>query len=502
VNRVSVPGLTGVTYASVPRLTRRRIISALLIAPAAGVALATAGPVASVTPADAASSWKTNRSFQFSGSDIPDGCGTYGGPYTGGKSYWQADDVRIAGGMLRLRLRERAKNGFAYTSGGLGCWNWPQTYGRFEIRARVPAGRGINSYFTLSPTKGGENGWTGIEVLAPGPETAYITNGHGKASESVRVAGRYADRFHTYVIEWAPKLTRVSVDGRVLFSSTNSYKGPRWPSLVVSTGDALTGVPDDATRLPAEFQIDHIKVAAFTGVAPVVRPTPVVSGPSPGATDGTARVLSAPTPTATPSAAATRSGLLAEYTSANLTGGVWPWLLGGSLVAGLAVVLLSWRRPGGGDDDEPDGDAPRGGDARGRGSRDASEPDRNGGPGELVGAAAPAAAPAASSSAPRQPDAWSLPPEAVRPQPRRSDDWPLDVREPGIRQAEVRSPSPEVREPGEPPSDPRPRDKRSWEGRRPWDAPPSGAGREPGDDRGGRVDWDNARGPIEWERRR
>ena len=59
--------------------------------------------------------------------------------------------------------------------------------------------------------------------------------------------------------------------------------------MVVSNGDALTGVPDATTKLPAEFQIDYMKTATFTGVAPG-RAADVGAGqPQPAGRDGGAR---------------------------------------------------------------------------------------------------------------------------------------------------------------------------------------------------------------------
>jgi beta-glucanase (GH16 family) len=324
------------------------------------------GVTAATGRAEAASSWENRRTEEFSKDALPKGCDTYGGPYQGGKSYWNKDGVRIADGLLHLRLlRKTAAAGYPYTSGGVGCWNSAQTFGRYEVRAKVPVGKGIDSYITLMPSKGGQQSWTGIELLAPGPETAYITNGYGSGTETARVPGTYSDGFHTYVVEWAPSLVQISVDNAVVFSSTKSYRGKRWLGLVVSNGDALTGLPDASTKLPAEFEIDYLKTATFTGVAPAARATaPPVSRSRPSASAGAAPTgtgLKAPptTPAAVSDAADTAAEV--EDGQSALAGGVWPWLLGGSMIAGLAVVSLSYPR---GRRDAPSGDRRRRGKAR------------------------------------------------------------------------------------------------------------------------------------------
>lgn len=343
----------------------------LLIAAALGALVLGAAPAA--LPADAAapraigggaalaaskSSWKTVRTEEFTGSSLPKGCGAYSGKYSGGKSAWSSKAVDVDGGLLKLGLEKKSLSGQPYTSGGVGCWGWAQKYGRYEIRARIPAGAGIDSNIALWPSKGGDTAWTGLELLAPGPETAYVTNGNGKQSEGARVTGDYSDKFHTYVIEWAPKHTRITVDSKEIYFSTQSYAKSRWFGLVVSNGDQLTGVPDAKTKLPAKFQIDRVKVSSYTGVPPKVRAEDVA--PSRSRVSGTPTSVPTTSPPAAAQAPASASSTpisSLETTSAAtdnspaLAGGVWPWLLGGSLIAAGAAATLNHPRLKRRDDD-------------------------------------------------------------------------------------------------------------------------------------------------------
>jgi beta-glucanase (GH16 family) len=317
-------------------------------------ALATPAPVSPAPSAQAASpSWQSKHTEEFSGSALPSGCEAYTGKYAGGKSAWSSKNVDVKGGLLTLSLEKRTVDKRPYASGGIGCWGWPQKYGKYEVRARIPQGKGIDSYLGLWPVKGGEGAWTGVELLAPGTETAYITNGYGKKAETARVAGIYSDDFHTYLIEWAPKYLRITMDGDELFFSTRSYTGSRWFGLVMSSGDALTGVPPAGAKLPARFEIDRVKLFSYTGVPPTLRSE---------TTADTSRVNGVPTPVQTlaptSSAKAPAGSTPVSSTDATATpdtpvlaGGIWPWLLGGSLIAGAAVALLSYPRhrgrPGG-----------------------------------------------------------------------------------------------------------------------------------------------------------
>ena len=259
-----------------------------------------AGQVAEASPVAASvAGWQPAWSSDFTGSALPAACGTYGGVYSGGQNAWSADEVVVSGGLLRVKLERKAAAGKPYSSGGVGCWGHVQRYGRYEIRAKMPRGKGIDSYLTLWPANDNGADGLGVEVLAPGPDTAYISNGFG-TGDGKPAPGSYADAFHTWVLEWEPGLTRVSVDGHTLYSGSRSYAGNRWLGLVVSNGDALTGVPDASTTLPAEFQIDWVRVSTYLPGGGAVT-TPAGAGTPANRTGAPARTTSRPTPGTSPS---------------------------------------------------------------------------------------------------------------------------------------------------------------------------------------------------------
>jgi hypothetical protein len=330
----------------------RLLVAAALVLSLAGAPAAAAQQVSGAGAALTASrksSWKVERTEEFTGSDLPKGCGPYSGTYAGGKSAWSSKAVDLDKGLLTLSLQKKKTSGQPYTSGGVGCWGWAQKYGRYEIRARIPVGRGIDSNIALWPSKGGDTAWTGLELLAPGPETAYVTNGNGKASEGARVTGDYSDAFHTYVIEWAPKYIRMLVDDKEIYFSDRSYTRSRWFGLVVSNGDQLTGVPDAKTKLPAEFQLDRVRISSYTGVPPKARsqtPVPARVGGVPTTVPTTSPPAAAQAPAeATSTPIQSLQATSADTDSAPaLAGGVWPWLLGGSLIAAGAAATLNHPR--------------------------------------------------------------------------------------------------------------------------------------------------------------
>ncbi|MCE0539243.1 family 16 glycosylhydrolase [Kineosporia rhizophila] len=314
-----------------------------------------AAPSAEATkkPAKKKPSWKLRSEVNFNGSSLPEGCVEYSGEYAAGNSAWSEDNASLKKGVLSLKVEKKRTDGQAYTTGGMGCWNWPQTYGKFEVKAKVPVGKGINSYISLSPAKDNSaNAFTSLELLAPDTATAYVSNGYGKGSEQAHSEQDLAKKMHTYTIEWAPKHLLVRLDGEEIFWSDKSYKGSRWLSMATTTGDSLTGKPDKSSKLPKTFEIDSMKIWEYTKVQPEPGQTlsvgadDTIAGATPGAS-------AAPDASASPgaSAGATPSGSAAAAAGGSeddasgggtLTGGIWPWLIGGSVMVASAVAILSY----------------------------------------------------------------------------------------------------------------------------------------------------------------
>ena len=317
---------------------------ALALAAATAMAPATAAPAPSAAqPALGAPGWRQVFSTDFSGSALPKGCGKYGGPYPGGATFWDADNVRVSDGLLRIVIEERSQGGMPYTAGGMGCFDHAQTYGRFEWRAKVPLGKGIDSYATLwMANESHEGNESLVEILGvPGDETMAVSNGYGSGMVGEHITGHYSDGFHTYAIEWLPDRFRVLVDGVQKYSSTRVPKVPKWLGFAVSNGDNFAGLPDAATVLPAEFQVDWARISAYVPNAPAASGSAGSASPRPVAAPASA--------TAAPSGS--RPNLPPPGPVDPVTGRPsgtpgWAWLAGAALLVALAAggLRLAWRR--------------------------------------------------------------------------------------------------------------------------------------------------------------
>jgi hypothetical protein len=234
--------------------------------------------------AGAAAGWRQTFHTEFSGTAMPGQCWNYHGPHGGrAASAYRPDEVRVSGGMLRLGISERPYQGRQYSTGGMGCFNVAQVYGRYEFSAKAPLGKGIDAYIAVWPDNDEGDDAVLLEIIPrPGDEQLHVTNGYGGGHAGTVLRGTYSDRFHQYVIEWAPGSIRISIDGALRYSDSRASKQKRWLAFAVSSGDALTGLPDANTKLPAEFLIDRITISAYVpGAAPRTAAPPSKPAPAP-----------------------------------------------------------------------------------------------------------------------------------------------------------------------------------------------------------------------------
>ena len=171
-----------------------------------------------------------------------------------------------------------------YTSGRLNTddkFSW--TYGRFDIRAKLPKGKGSWPAIWML----GENitnvGWPKcgeIDIMEHvGFDDGHIhgaihTEDYNHMNDTQKSGGTYiataTDSFHVYSLEWTPTYLRYLIDGNSYFFVYNDGNGnlSKWPfdephyiilNLAIG-GDwgALQGI--DHNAFPMEMLVDYVKV--------------------------------------------------------------------------------------------------------------------------------------------------------------------------------------------------------------------------------------------------
>lgn len=239
--------------------------------------------------------WELVWSDEFESSQIDtekwnfiNGAGGYGNNelqnYTG-----REKNVRIEGGNLILEAHKEDLEGSEYTSAkvtteGKGDW----TYGRFEIRAKLPIGQGIWPAFWMMPSDQEIYGpWPScgeidiMEALGHEPNTTYGTLHYGNprkysGTHYVLEKENFNDNYHTFTVDWLPGEIIWYVDGKEFqrqnewFSNSNeapsnlAFPAPFdrdfFMQFNLAVGGNWPGNPDSNTNFPQQLIIDWIRV--------------------------------------------------------------------------------------------------------------------------------------------------------------------------------------------------------------------------------------------------
>ena len=143
-----------------------------------------------------------------------------------------------------------------------------QQYGRFEIRCRVPKGKGLWPAFWLLPDP---LAWPPeidvLETLGHEPNKAYFTH-HFRDEQRQRKSGGgswtgpdFTAGFHEFAVEWSPERIVWFVDGIERFKSEKSIPNARMYMLVnLAVGGGWPGSPDETTQFPAALGVDYVRV--------------------------------------------------------------------------------------------------------------------------------------------------------------------------------------------------------------------------------------------------
>lgn len=198
-------------------------------------------------------------------------------------TYKRSENARIQDTVLIIEARKEAYKGAGYTSASLisrykGDWQ----YGKFEIRAKVPTGRGTWPAIWMMPTYDEYGGWPKsgeidiMEYVGMDPSKVYFTahfqgtdgTGHQGFGTST-VFNQPYNRYITFKLEWTPSKMEWFADGVKYHTYTKPSDDPKvWPFnkmfyLILNLAyggswGAQQGIDD--TKLPHKFYIDYVRV--------------------------------------------------------------------------------------------------------------------------------------------------------------------------------------------------------------------------------------------------
>jgi beta-glucanase (GH16 family) len=192
------------------------------------------------------------------------------------------ENAHVENGRLIITARkepltdEADHGGQAYTSARLitqGQASW--TYGYYEIRAKLPCGKGSwPAIWMLGANRGWPDGGE-IDIMEHVGNTPDMVHGtiHNRGT-----AGTHGDggsirlptactQFHTYQLTWTPEALDIAVDGKPVHRYAKKGKteagwpfdAPQFLLLNLAVGGAMGGKVDDAI-FPIAFEVDYVRI--------------------------------------------------------------------------------------------------------------------------------------------------------------------------------------------------------------------------------------------------
>ncbi len=208
--------------------------------------------------------------------------------------YYVPDEVYLENGCLRIRSQVRDFGDKHFTSGRLDTKDkLAITYGRFEIRGKLPVGQGLWPAYWLYPqNREWEMEYVMSEAVANGKEssipelrpwyteidimeflgheqktlyaTFHFTSFQGvKKSSSATYVGKvsYGDDFHIYALEWEIDAIRWYIDGELIHTAKVGIPHKdHFLILNTAIGGSWPGNPDSTTVFPQFHDIDYVRV--------------------------------------------------------------------------------------------------------------------------------------------------------------------------------------------------------------------------------------------------
>jgi beta-glucanase (GH16 family) len=204
------------------------------------------------------------------------------------------NNVSVSGGTLNLTVRAEpapftctsplTSYTTSYTSGMVtGGGKFSQTYGRFEVRAKLPpaAVKGLQESFWLWPVDATHygNSWpqSGEIDIAEGfsqyPDRVIPYIHYVPKTWDLNVTNNYCrildiSQFHTYAVEWTSSTITIKYDGKTcvtdnwkpLLAKPAPFDQPFFLALTQALGIGGNAFNPATTPLPATTQIDYVRI--------------------------------------------------------------------------------------------------------------------------------------------------------------------------------------------------------------------------------------------------
>jgi beta-glucanase (GH16 family) len=195
----------------------------------------------------------------------------------------RTENARVEDGMLIIESKKETYKNASYTSASVhtkGKASW--TYGRIEVKAKLPTGKGMWPAIWMLGTNIKQDGWPTcgeidiMENVGYDPQTIHA-NIHTKAynhvkntnkGSKIRLTAPY-NEFHIYAVEWDEDTMKFFVDDKRYFIFRNEHTGnetwpfdkPHYLILNAAIGGSWGGQQGiDDSIFPQKYYIDYVRV--------------------------------------------------------------------------------------------------------------------------------------------------------------------------------------------------------------------------------------------------
>ena len=195
----------------------------------------------------------------------------------------RSENARVENGTLIIESRKEKYEKGEYTSASLHTWHKAEwLYGRIEVRAKLPTGKGMWPAIWMLGTNRGKVRWPAcgeidiMENVGFDPDT-ICANIHTKSYNHVKRTGKGSkikgekpyEQYHVYAIEWYEDRIDFFLDDEKYFTFRNEgtgndvwpYDKPHYLILNAAIGGTWGGRKGiDDTIFPQKYHIDYVRI--------------------------------------------------------------------------------------------------------------------------------------------------------------------------------------------------------------------------------------------------
>lgn len=192
-------------------------------------------------------------------------------------------NIFVSNGNLIIEARKEPVSGFNYSSARITTQNKKTfTFGRIDIRAKLPVGKGIWPALWMLGANIPTVSWPAcgeidiMELIGTYPGRCYGTmhwkplsgTNTNKGSEYNLPSGDFSQQFHVFSIIWSQDTIKWLVDDQLFLTTTKAdvgaanypFNAPQFFIFNVAVGGNWPGAPDAGTQFPQRMFVDYVRV--------------------------------------------------------------------------------------------------------------------------------------------------------------------------------------------------------------------------------------------------